>query len=206
VVGTVDKLIEAKQNLNRSGKLFSHAVGQSDADALRQAIKKKMYLNLVDAIGELSPEIKALNHEGKRLLDVNAALSNAASRVSNHDAMGLTDFVLGGASIAHPGSLAATAPLFIAKKSLGNGRAGNMLIRAGRGLQGKRDRTIGETLRKTAEMDRKIIPKTAYKTSGPVVPKNSETPAYLRIPGGISNSRPLQNIIKWQQSQPRKFQ
>jgi len=138
----LDKLIEAKQSLNRSGTLFNHAVGQSAEDNLRQAIKKKMYLNLVDAIGEISPDIKAMNTEAKRLLDVNSALTSAASRVANHDMVGLTDFVLGGASLANPGALAIAAPAFIVKKAIGNGRFGNVMINLGRGMQGKKPKDL----------------------------------------------------------------
>jgi hypothetical protein len=143
---TLDQLVKAKQSLNRQGKVFGHGPAPTDEDALKQAIKKKMYLNLVDAIGELSPEIKAMNQEGKRLLDVHAALTGAASREANLNAAGLTDWVVGGASIANPGSLAVTAPLLVTKKALSGGRFGNLSINAGRFLQGKKPKSIEETL------------------------------------------------------------
>jgi hypothetical protein len=147
---TLDQLIKAKQSLNRQGKVFGHGPAPTDEDALKQVIKKKMYLNLVDAIGELSPEIKAMNQEGKRLLDVHAALTGAASREANLNAAGLTDWVVGGATIANPGSLAVTAPLLVTKKALGGGRFGNLSINAGRFLQGKNPKSIEETLAKVA--------------------------------------------------------
>ena len=169
---TLDQLIQAKKNLNADGKLFANGPG-SDADVLDRTIRQKMYLNIVDAIGEISPEIKSMNTEGKRLLDVNAAFSNAASRNANHDAAGLTDFILGGASIAHPGSLAVTAPLFVTKKLTGNGRAGNFLINTGRGLQGKTDNSIDATLAN-------LKPESGETPLNVDLPDNVNTPTYFR--------------------------
>lgn len=154
---TLDKLIKAKQNLNADGKLFVNGPAGADTDPVGTSIRRKAYLNIVDAIGELSPEIKAMNTEGKRLLDVNSAFSSAASRVANHDAIGLTDFVLGGASLAHPGALAVAAPIFITKKLTGNGRGGNMIINIGRKLQGKKTNTIEATLASIPK--REAVPK-----------------------------------------------
>jgi hypothetical protein len=190
---TLDQLIQAKQNLNNDGNLFINGPAPSDADALSRAIKKKMYLNIVDAIGEISPEIKAMNTEGKRLLDVNAALSQAASRNANHDAAGLTDFVLGGTSIAHPGSLAITAPLFVAKKTLGNGRAGNLVINAGRGLQGKKANSIEGSL-----SGLKLATDVPKENNLNVqLPNNAATPAYFRkgINPGAANAAAINNAV-----------
>jgi hypothetical protein len=142
---TIDGLIQAKKNLDKDGKLFVNGPAGSDLDPVNTALRRKMYLNITDAIGELSPEIKAMNTEGKRLLDVHAAFSDAAVRNAHHDAAGLTDFVLGGATLAHPGSWAVAAPLFVAKKAAGNGRLGNALINAGRNIAGKTDKTIEGT-------------------------------------------------------------
>jgi hypothetical protein len=179
--GTLTDLIKAKQNLNNDGMLFVNGPAETSADALNKAIRKKMYLNIVDAIGGISPEIKAMNTEGKRLLDVHAALSNAASRVANHDAIGLTDFILGGASIAHPGSLAVSAPLFIAKKSLSNGRAGNLLINAGRGMAGKTEKTIAGSLGDiTAQETAKTAPGSTAYDATTQLPKNAAIPTYFR--------------------------
>ena len=177
---TLDELIAAKQNLNNDGLLFVNGPAPSDADALGRSIKKKMYLNLVDAIGEASPEIKAINTEGKRLLDVHAALSQAASRNANHDAIGLTDFVLGGAGIAHPGSLAAVAPILVAKKTLGNGRAGNLAISLGRKMQGKEANNIDNTLANLKNLPDDNAPGTTAYDAATELPPNATTPTYFR--------------------------
>lgn len=174
---TLDQLIKAKQNLNNKGTLFKNGPAPSDADALARSIKKKMYLNITDAIGEVSPEIKAMNTEGKRLLDVHAALSNAASRNANHDIAGLTDFILGGEVLAHPGSWAVAAPLLVAKKGLANGRAGNMAINLGRKMQGKQANTIEGTL----DAIRNKPQPTPQEFGGEVpLPERSSVPAYFR--------------------------
>ena len=171
---TLDQLIQAKQNLNNDGKLFMNGPGESSADQLAKAVKKKMYLNIVDEIGSISPEIQAMNTEGKNLLDVNAALSSASSRESNHNAVGLTDFILGGASIAHPGSLAVTAPLFATKKIFGGGRLGNIGINLGRAMQGKEANSIEGTLADIAAQRPLETPLTAD------LPEGAQVPAYFR--------------------------
>lgn len=173
----IDMLVTAKRNLN-TDKLFSRGPAPSIDDAIEQSIRKKMYLNLVDKIGEISPEIKKLNNEGKRLLDVNAALGGAASRTENRDLFGLTDFVLGGATIANPGAIAVSLPWVAGKKALAGGRAGNILIRGGRALQGKTDNTIDDILENMA----KSIPETTPVTEA----INYDVPAFQRLGRGIS--------------------
>jgi hypothetical protein len=174
---TLDQLIKAKQNLNNDGLLFKNGPAPSDADALDRAVRKKMYLNLVDAIGEVSPEIKAMNTEGKRLLDVHAALSNAASRNANHDIAGLTDFILGGEMLAHPGSWSVAAPLLVAKKGLANGRAGNMAINLGRKLQGKQANSIEGTLDAIRNKPQPPLQEFGGEVK---LPSRSSVPAYFR--------------------------
>jgi len=174
--GGIDNMIEAKRSLNRQGDLFSKGL-YSRPELAARIIKKNMYFNLIDEMGKVSPEIKALNTEAKHLLDVHEALSAAASRVSNHDAVGLTDHVLGIASLTHPGT---AVPLFVAKKLTGNGKAGNLLIRAGRFLQGKKDNSIGATLRKTAYFDRANNLSTAWEGKEAGLPSDAETPKYIR--------------------------
>lgn len=147
---TIDKVVAAKQSLNNRGKLFLNAVGQTDDDALKQAIKKKMYLNIVDEIGEKIPEIKVINTEAKRLLDAHAALDGAASRTANRDAMSLTDWIAGtagtAAAFSNPGSLAISAPLFVAKKMSAGGRGSNAIVNLGRKISGRGARSIDDAL------------------------------------------------------------
>lgn len=179
---TIDKLIQAKRNINVDGKTFKSGPALSTDDAIEQAIRKKMYLNIVDQIGEISPEIKALNTEGKRLLDVESALAGASSREANKNAIGLTDWILGGASIANPGTLAATVPIIATKKMLGSGRGSNLLINTGRALQGKSAKTIDETLGKLSA-EQKALPKlpVANESSTIDAPEiDLNTPAFMR--------------------------
>ena len=145
----IEQLIAAKKNLNRTGDLFSNGPATPEAIASRE-LRRKMYLNLTDKIGELSPEAKALNVEVKKLLDAQAALEAAAYREGGKDIFGLTDHIIGGAALANPGSLWAAVPMAMAKQSIKGGRVGNTLIRGGKKLLGEGDRTISQTLREVS--------------------------------------------------------
>jgi hypothetical protein len=132
--------------------LFKSGPMVSDADALERGIRKKMYLALVDAIGEASPAAKQLNKDGKRLLDINAVASDAASRTTNRNKPGsMTDLfigsttaistamsLIGGKGELAPGMIAVGSTFWGAKKLMEQGRGANFLINIGRRLEGKK--------------------------------------------------------------------
>lgn len=145
----IEQLIEAKKNLNRTGDLFSNGPADPEAIASRE-MRRKMYLNLTDEIGKISPEAKALNKEVKRLLDVQAALDAAAYREGNKDIFGLTDHIIGGAALANPGSLWAAVPMAMGKQAIKGGKLGNRMINAGNKILGNKPRSIAQTLQETS--------------------------------------------------------
>ena len=157
----IEQLIEAKKNLNRTGDLFSNGPSTPEALASRE-LRRKMYLNLTDAIGEISPEAKALNVEVKRLLDATAALDAAAYREGNKDIFGLTDHIIGGATLANPGALWAAVPMAMGKQAIKGGKLGNTLMRTGNKMLGNADRTVAQTLGDVAAKN----PKPAWGSKG----------------------------------------
>jgi len=139
---TIDMLIQAKRSLDPDGNLFKNGPGSTTDDILDRGIRKKMYLNLVEEIGNVSPDIKALNTEAKKLIDAEAALAAAASRVANRDAISLTDWVLGAGTLANPSAL----PLLAVKKGLAGGRGGDLVLNTARSLKGDKVKTIDDIL------------------------------------------------------------
>lgn len=167
---TIDKLIQAKRSLDPDGNLFKNGPGATTDDILDRAIRKKMYLNLVEKIGDVSPEIKALNREAKKLIDAESALSAASSRIANKDAISLTDWVLGAGTLANPSAL----PLLAVKKGLAGGRGSDLVINTGRALKGDKVKTVDDIIES-------VRAKTPLEKSTDVpLPKDWNIPAYQR--------------------------
>lgn len=162
-----DNLIMAKRNLDPDGNLFKLGPAPNDADNLDRSIRKIMYLKLVDKIGEISPDIKALNREGKELLDIKAVASDASSRIMNKDLMGLSDYALGGIGLLEPGSLAASVGAIGVKKSLGQGRGAAAFIKAGRALGAKEkpkaEKTVSDALETPINFESPAFARSGYK-------------------------------------------
>lgn len=136
---TLNRLIEAKRNLDPDGRLFTNGPAVSEADALERMIRKKMYLNLVDKVANISEETKRLNTEAKKLLDIHAVATDASSRIRNNNQISLTDWIVGAAggaaSLSNPGALAITAGTVGLKKSFAQGRGAGVLIKTGKALE-----------------------------------------------------------------------
>jgi hypothetical protein len=156
---TPDKLVEAKKILNADGKVFDNGPMVTDADNLDRTIRKNMYLALVDKIGEISPEVKQLNTDGKRLLDISDAASGAASRTSNHSALGLAALATGAGEFAHSGNTPEAVAMALlgaaAMKAAGQGRLSSAVIRSGQGI-----RTLGELMNKKLSVKMPAVNKT----------------------------------------------
>jgi hypothetical protein len=203
--GGIDKLIAAKRRLDEDGTLFKNGPPPSPADAMEQAIYKKMYLNLVDAIGEVSPEIKALNVEGKKLLDAHAALNGAASRIANKENIGLSDWLFGGgatgAALIHPGSLAVTLPLMGAKKAIEHGRGSNMLLNIGRSLTGGKEKTVEDILSGVKKPPPALGSLRPPVSQGPIVPRRTGDPFEAGLLSPEQNKQRL-GALKLQEATP----
>lgn len=142
---TIDGLVEAKQNLNKRGDLFTGGPAPTENEALNKSLRKKIYLGMVDQIGEISPETRQLNREIKKLLDISEIADDAAFRTSKNKFIGLRETILGGAGAggmmaAHGGALSPDALLyglgiFGATKALSGGRGAGLLISAGKTMQ-----------------------------------------------------------------------
>lgn len=149
---TVDKLVEAKKLLDKRGDLFKQGPAITGDEALNQAIRKNIYLSIVDKIGEISPELRAINKETKELIDIENVYREAQSRIKNRDKMSLTDKMaaIGGAlgtvglisggkgELAAIPAAAAVAGMGL-NKALSQGRGASALIRTGKALQSASD-------------------------------------------------------------------
>lgn len=137
----IDALVYAKKLLNKRGDLFKKGPAPTGEEAINTELRKRIYLGLVDKIGEISPEIKQLNTQGKTLLDISDIANDAASRTTNLNKVSLTDWIAGaGAGAASavakdPTLLALTLGALGGKKLLSQGRGASALIQAGKGIE-----------------------------------------------------------------------
>lgn len=137
--GSIENLVKAKKYLNADGQIFANGPMASDADNMQRTIRKSMYLSIVDEIAKISPEIKQLNTDGKRLLDISSAADEAAARKTNHSLVGLAGLAAGGGAYAHggtPEAIAAALAATMATRAAGQGRLASVGINAGKLLQG----------------------------------------------------------------------
>jgi hypothetical protein len=104
------------------------------------------------------------------LIDAESALSSAASRVANKDAISLTDWVLGAGTLANPSAL----PLLAVKKGLAGGRGSDLVINTGRALKGDKVKTIDDII----ESVRAQTP--IEKGTDVPLPKDWNIPAFQR--------------------------
>lgn len=152
---TPDKLVQAKRMLDPDGKLFKSGPSPSLDDALERDIRKRMYLKIVDEVGQMSPEVKQLNREGKELLDLNAITNDASSRLRNNNKglMGsMAEIGMGSAgglgAMANPDKaipiLAATGGAMALKRALGQGRGASTMINTGKGLKSLATKDLSE--------------------------------------------------------------
>jgi hypothetical protein len=140
----IDQLVKVKQSLNKRGDLFVNGPAPTDADALSKSIRKRIYLGIVDKIGEVSPEIKQHNTNAKKLLDITDVANDAAFRTGKNNWLPLRETI--GASAAAAAGIASqhhSSPEIIALaiagalagKALGQGRGAGLVINAGRAIQ-----------------------------------------------------------------------
>lgn len=178
---TIADLVQIKRELDPEGIIFKRGLDLQGIDPAEIQVKKRMYYNLVNAIGDISPETKVLNKQAKDLLDASTVLDQAASRIKNKDAISLTDHIAGGAaaiaSLSNPGTLWIAAPVLGAKALSKGGRLSNTMISQGRWLQGKKDITIEKTLE---DIRRKSDVSNFEKDTNVKLPPDVDVPTVFR--------------------------
>lgn len=167
----IDVLIKFKRQLDPDGKLFARGPAPSNEDALDREIRKKIYLDTVKKINEVSKDavydVGKLNREGKELLDLAAIADDASSRIRNNKNLSLTDRLAALSSgVAAVTSYASGNP----KASLLSLALGGAAIGANKALsQGRGASTIiniGKTIKAASDATRTAAPLIGYGTTG----------------------------------------
>jgi len=144
LMGTADKgipeLVAFKRGLNRRGRLFVEGPSEVDADNVKRAIKKRLYLSAVDKIEEFSPDAAALNRRGKDMFDIAAVAEDAASRTTNwNKVFNMSNMLAGlggtGVYLQKPEALPWIIGGMAAKQAGGAGRGPAALMKTGKALQ-----------------------------------------------------------------------
>lgn len=141
----ISRLIEAKKKIIGDGKIFKLGPAPSTDDMMNAAIRKDIVYRFLDKVGELSPELRAIGKQQKRLIDIAHVADEAASRIANKDPMGLAArIILGGSFPAAATALATGNPKVAAgimlgglgqyglERSVSQGAGPRKLIRAGK--------------------------------------------------------------------------
>lgn len=209
----LNSLVEVKKLLDPDGNLFKTGPYISDADNATRGLRKQMYLDIVEEIGNISPEIKALNKKTKELIDIKSVLDDAASRTTNNKFLGLVQKLTGlgaiGASAIHsPEAAAALGSVLAASKIGEQGRGASALIKTGKGIKklsdiSKQDISISDAIINTRKGLKNVSEKLKQK-----IPISD---AMKRFIGGKSESGSIgqinpqvksENFKKWTEGAP----